>query len=324
MSTAIELLIKHGYLIVFLAVIAEQIGLPLPSTPILIAAGALAGLGDIRVAPALILAITASLLSDSLWFWFGGRRGTSILAFLSKMSLEPETYLSKARSAYSRHGSGAILAAKFVPGLGTVVPPLAGLSRLAWWKFLLLDAVAALLWAGAYVALGWTFRDQIETIAYLLEGFGAWMAVLAVTLFSFYLLKKYRDRQRIYRELRVRRITAQELKTKMENGERPIIVDLREREEQREGIIPTAIMLSDLTAERVLAGPQSEIVMYCSCPDEFTSAREALRLKRLGLTQVHPLAGGFPRWHELGFPVTQVGTSCQPIVELSADPLPQA
>jgi len=324
MSTAIDLLIKHGYLIVFFAVMAEQIGLPLPSTPILIAAGALAGLGDIHLAPALILAITASVLSDSLWFWFGGRRGTSILAFLSRTSLEPEIYLKRARSAYSRHGSSAILAAKFVPGLSAVVPPLAGLSRLAWWKFLLLDAVAALLWSGAYVLLGWTFRDQIEILASSLERFGAWMAILIATLFAFYLLKKYRDRRRIYRELRVRRITAQELKNKMENGEGPIIVDLRARAEQGEGIIPTAIMLADLTAERVLAESQPEIVMYCSCPDEFTSAREALRLKRMGLTHVHPLEGGFPRWHALGFPIEQVGTGAHAIIELSANPLPQA
>jgi rhodanese-related sulfurtransferase len=162
--------------------------------------------------------------------------------------------------------------------------------------------------------LGWTFRDQVEILASSLERFGAWMVILIATLFAFYLPKKYRDRQRIYRELRVRRITAQELKTKMENGERPIVVDLRERAEQGEGIIPTAIMLADLTAERVLAESQPEIVMYCSCPDEFTSAREALRLKRLGLTHVHPLEGGFPRWHALGFPVEQAGTGAHAMI----------
>ena len=312
MFMAIELLIKHGYAILFFAVMAEQIGVPLPSAPVLIAAGALAGLGGLHAAPALILAMMASLVSDSFWFWFGGRRGTSIVEFLSKMALEPQHYLQAARRVYSRHGAGAILAAKFVPGLNTVVPPLAGLARLAWWKFLLLDAVGVLLWAGAYMTLGWSFRGQIEILAGFLEHFGVWMAILFAALLCFYVLREYGKRQRIYRELRARRITAQELKTKMEQGERPLIVDLREGPERRGGVIPSAILLADLTAERILAESHPEIVMYCSCPDDFTSAREALRLKRMGLTHVHPLEGGFPRWHQLGFPITQIGADAHP------------
>ena len=197
MSTAIGLILKHDYLILFFAVMAEQIGLPLPATPILIAAGALAGLHGNHAAHALILAITASLISDSLWFWFGGRRGTSVLEALSRMSPEPGTFLSRARSVYSRHGSGAILAAKFVPGLNTVILSLAGLSKLAWGKFLLLDSVAALLWAGAYMGLGWIFRGRIGILANYLDHLAAWTAILVATLLSLYLLKRYLSRQRI-------------------------------------------------------------------------------------------------------------------------------
>lgn len=307
MSTVLELLVKHGYLILFFAVMAEQIGLPLPSVPVIIAAGALAGLHEIHAVHALILAIAATLLADSLWFFFGRRRGLAILEFLAKMSLDPETYVSRAQSAYSRHRSGAILVSKFVPGLSTIVAPLAGFSRLALWKFLGLDALAALMWAGAYMGLGWIFRDQIELLADFLRRFGLWMGILAAAVLALYVAMKYRERRRIYRALRAQRITAHELKNKMEGGERLTIVDLRNRTERAQGVIPTSIALTELTTGAILeAASQSEIVMYCECPNEFTSAREALRLRRLGIARVHPLEGGFPRWRDLGFPVQKI------------------
>jgi membrane protein DedA with SNARE-associated domain/rhodanese-related sulfurtransferase len=307
MSTVIEMLVKHGYLILFLAVMAEQIGLPLPSVPVIIAAGALAGLHQLHAVHALISAIVATLLADSLWFFFGRRRGVAILEFLAKMSLDPETYVTKAQSAYSRHDSGAILVSKFVPGLGTIVPPLAGFSRLALWKFLSLDALAALMWAGAYMGLGWVFRDQIELLADFLRRFGLWMGMLAAAVLALFVAMKYRERRRIYRALRVQRITAHELKKKMANGEPLTIVDLRNRTERAQGVIPTSIALTELTPGAILeAASQSDIVMYCECPNEFTSAREALRLRRLGIAHVHPLEGGFPRWRDLGFPVEKI------------------
>jgi membrane protein DedA with SNARE-associated domain/rhodanese-related sulfurtransferase len=307
MSTVIEMLVKHGYLILFLAVMAEQIGLPVPSVPVIIAAGALAGLHQIHAVHALILAVAATLLADSLWFFFGRRRGVAILEFLAKMSLEPETYVSRAQSAYSGHHSGAILVSKFVPGLSTIVPPLAGLSRLAFWKFLYLDALAALMWAGAYTGLGWIFRDQIELLADFLRRFGLWMGILAAAVLALYVVMKYRERRGIYRALRVERITAHELKDRMENGGRLTIIDLRHPTERAQGVIPTSIPLTELSSGAILeTALQSDIVMYCSCPNEFTSAREALRLRRLGIARVHPLEGGFPRWRDLGFPVETI------------------
>jgi membrane protein DedA with SNARE-associated domain/rhodanese-related sulfurtransferase len=307
MSNVLEMLVKHGYLILFLAVLTEQIGLPLPSVPVIIAAGALAGLHQIHAVHALILAIAATLLADSLWFFFGRRRGVAILEFLAKMSLDPETYVSRAQSVYSRHDSSAILVAKFVPGLSTIVAPLAGFSRLALWKFLGLDALAALMWAGAYMGLGWIFRDQIELLVDFLRRFGLSMGILAAAVLALYVVLKYGERRRIYRALRAQRITAHELKSKMENGERLTIIDLRNRTERAQGVIPTSMPLTELNTGAILeAASQSDIIMYCECPNEFTSAREALRLRRLGIARVHPPEGGFPRWRDLGFPVQKV------------------
>ena len=91
MNETVEFLVKHGYIVLFAAVLAEQSGLPLPSAPFLLAAGALAGLGRMNLLAALTLAIFASLLGDSLWFYLGRSRGSSILRFLCKIALEPDS-----------------------------------------------------------------------------------------------------------------------------------------------------------------------------------------------------------------------------------------
>jgi rhodanese-related sulfurtransferase len=157
------------------------------------------------------------------------------------------------------------------------------------------------------MGLGWMFRDQIELLADFLRRFGLWMGMLATALLALYVAMKYRERRRIYRALRVQRITAHELKNKMANRESLTIVDLRNRTERAQGVIPTSIPLTDLNSGAILeAASQSEIVMYCECPNEFTSAREALRLRRLGVAHVHHLQGGFPRWRDLGFPVQKI------------------
>jgi membrane protein DedA with SNARE-associated domain len=175
MPSAMEFLVRHGYVVLFVTVLAEQIGLPVPSVPFLVAAGALAGLHRLNLPEAIALAVMASLMSDSVWFYVGKRRGDAILQLLCRRSLEPDTCVSKTRSIYLHHGPRSLLIAKFVPGLNTVASPMAGLFKLAPWKFLVLDSTAALLWAGSYTGLGWMFRGQIEMLGAALERFGVWM-----------------------------------------------------------------------------------------------------------------------------------------------------
>ena len=304
-SSTMEMLIKHGYLILFFAVAAEQIGLPLPSTPLLVAAGALAGFHQMNVAQALALSVSASLVSDFVWFYFGERRGALIVQSLSKMSLQPEAYLTKAQAAYSRHGCGVLLISKFVPEVGTIIPAIAGLSKLALWKFSIVDTAAAVLWAGTYMSLGWIFRGQIESLLAVLDQLGIWMGAIVGAVLAGFILMKYWQRHRIYRVLRVARISPYELKREIDAGDRPIIVDLRDSSERQDGVIPGSIPLTEFRNASPSV-PQSGIVMYCSGPNELASARAALKLRKLGVLRVHPLEGGFPRWRELGYPIEKL------------------
>jgi len=189
---------------------------------------------------------------------------------------------------------------------------MAGMYKLAPWKFALLDAAGAALWAGAYLAIGWWFRTQLEVLAFYLERFGSGLGIAVTLILLLYVALKYIQRQRIYRSLRIARITPHELKQRLDKGESLSLVDLRNAIERSEGRIPGSIQISPrvLTEDQVdsiiapLVG--TEIILYCTCPNEVTSARVALQLKRHGVAHVRPLEGGFPLWRELGFPVEAV------------------
>jgi len=304
MNTLLKFLIDHGYAVIFFGVLAEQIGLPTPSAPILLAAGALVGLGRLDISTVLWLAVTACLVSDLLWFFLGRFRGSAILAFLCRVAIEPDTCISKTHSAYSRYGCRSLLFSKFVPGLNTLAPPMAGMYGLEWWKFVFFDGIGALLWSGAYIAVGLLFRTQLEDIAIVLERFGSWFGAVLVFGLVIYIGIKYVRRRRIYSTLRSIRITPQELKRLIDAGGAPTIVDLRAEFERHNGAIPGAIALRYDDVESLPSSlTEGEVIFYCSCPNEVTSVRAALRLRRRGVTNVRPLEGGFDSWRNLGFPV---------------------
>jgi membrane protein DedA with SNARE-associated domain/rhodanese-related sulfurtransferase len=309
MNATVEFLLQHGYLLLFGFVLAEQSGLPIPSTPMLLAAGALAGLSRMSLLFAWALAIVASLIGDSLWFLLGRWRGASILNVFCRISLEPDTCVQKTKTTYTRHGVNWLLFAKFVPGLSTIAPPMAGMFKVAPWKFIGMDTAGAILWSGAYLLVGWIFRDQLELVAAMLARLGSGLIAVLIGAIVLYIAYKYIQRQRVYRDLRIARITPAELKRRVDKGDKVIVIDLRSEFEQAEGRIPgslTAVgddveMLVSTIGALVIA--ESEVVLYCSCPNEISSARAALRLKRHGVKRVRPLEGGFPVWKELGFPI---------------------
>jgi len=304
MNEAIDFLLTHGYSVLFSFVLAEQLGLPVPSTPVLLAAGALGGLGRLNLAIALPLAVLASLIGDSFWFYLGKTRGMSILRLLCKISLEPESCVRKTKSAYSNQGASWLLFAKFVPGLNTLAPPMAGMFNVGPWRFLALDAAGAGLWAAAFMLAGWLFRDQMELIASLMAKLGFWLGAALILVLVLYIALKYVRRARARRLLRIARITPLELKQRMDQGASITIIDLRNAFEWREGHIPGSLIINedelDAFVPQLLEG---EVILYCSCPNDISSAGVALRLKRKGVKFIRPLAGGFPNWMELGLPV---------------------
>lgn len=206
MSSAQSFLLDHGYSVLFLSVLVEQIGIPIPSTPMLLASGALIGLHRMNLGFVLGLAATASLISDSVWFYLGKERGGAILARVCGMSIDPDQCVSRTHSAFSRYGPESLLFAKFVPGLGTLGPPVAGLLALPLWKFLLLDLGGALAWSGAYVALGWVLRTQLEDLAAACSRWASLVTVCLVAGLAILIGIEYFRRRHLYRSLPVERV----------------------------------------------------------------------------------------------------------------------
>lgn len=316
MSGIIEFLFRYGYVLLFGWVLAEQLGLPLPSAPLLLAAGALAGTSRMNLAIALLLPIVAVAMSDALWYELGRRRGMKLLNWLCRVSLEPDSCVQKTQGHFERTGEWALVVAKFIPGLNAMAPPLAGASRMPWKRFAFFDGLGALLWVGVYIGVGYIFSGQIERAADRLVFLGRGLFVLFMLALLLYIGWKYFNRRRFLRSLRIARISPTELHQRMGSGESIVIVDLRHTMEfaSEPETIPGAVHMDagDLEEAIEVIPRDREIVLFCSCPNEATAARMAMRLRNLGVTRIRPLAGGLAGWREQGFPLQALKIELNP------------
>src|SRR5580704_16324932 len=180
MHRTLEFLLHHGYAVLLAWVFAEQLGLPLPSMPLLLAAGALAGTGQMSFFGSLFCAMLAAVASDSIWYSMGRSKGIRVLQLICKISIEPDSCVRRTEGVFSKQGARSLLFAKFLPGLGTVAPPLAGIFHMRARRFLLFDALGSLLWAGTFLGIGYIFSGQIELVAEHLAALGGWLLVLLI------------------------------------------------------------------------------------------------------------------------------------------------
>jgi len=268
MPALIAFLVGHGYVVLFVWVLLEQGGLPLPSIPLLLAAGALAGAGKLNLALCLGLPVVASMTSDICWYEIGKRRGGSVLNWICRVSLEPDSCARRTEDLYARLGAKSLLVAKFVPGLSSVAPPLAGIFRMRLSRFLMYDALGDLLWSGTFIGLGFAFSSELERVAKYALRLGEMLVFLLLTALAAYILYKYIQRRRFLRNLRIARITPEELKRMLDAGEAIQIVDLRHSVEFEADplTIPGALRLDPKEIEQRQQEIQRDrdVVLYCT------------------------------------------------------------
>ena len=307
MSETVAYLVEHGEAVLFWVVFLEQIGLPIPAIPVLIAAGALVGTGKMSGIVALVLPIIASLVPDVSWYGLGRHSGGKVLGLLCRISLEPDSCVRKTENMFMRHGARSLLVAKFIPGLSTVTPPLAGIVGMPFSRFLLYDGLGVAIWVGVCVGLGWVFSDQLEQMAETLSGTGSRIGVLLIIGLVGFIGVKFYQRQKFIRDLRMSKITVDELKQKLDAGEAVTIVDVRHAMDVQANphLIPGALHMpfEEIDQRHHEIPRDREIVLYCACPNEVSSARTALRLKRNGISRVRPLEGGLDAWRDRKFPL---------------------
>lgn len=310
MNHAVEFLVRHGYSILFIWVFIEQAGVPVPTIPLLLAAGALAGAGRMHLAAVTGIPVLASVCADFLWFQLGRRRGAAVLGWICRISLEPDSCVRNTEDFFLRHGAKSLLVAKFIPGLSTAAPPLAGVFRMRAHRFLLFDGMGSLLWAGLYTVLGFVFSEQLERVAAYALRLGELLAVILICLLGAYVAWKYIQRRKFLRELRIAMITPEDLKRLLDEGTETVqIVDMRHAfvYQADPRTIPGALHFDpkDIEEHKARIAPDRDVILYCTCPNEATSARVALLLRKRGFLRVRPLEGGLAAWRELGYPLEQ-------------------
>ena len=306
MSPNIQEVIRHGYWWLFLAALLERIGLPLLVTPIVVGAGAVAGMGQASLLLVIAVTVIAAEMGDLLWYELGRSRGASVLRILCKVSLSPDSCLRKSEDALGRHTTSALIYSKFLPAVGRLAAPVAGLAEMPRDRFLLVNALGSLVWAACFAFVGYIPARKLP-VDVLLETAAGWLLVALVLVLAGNVIWRYVQRQRFIRSLRVSRIAVDEVKAALDRGEHPFIVDLRHVLEfvVDPRTVPSAVRISpdELPARHAEIPRDRDVILYCTCPSEATSAKVAMDLKKIGISRVRPLAGGLKAWQDRGYPV---------------------
>jgi membrane protein DedA with SNARE-associated domain/rhodanese-related sulfurtransferase len=309
-----HILLLYGYLLLFAWVLVEQLGIPLPATPVLLAAGALSAENELSFPLALLAGLAASLLADSAWFFIGRRYGHQVMRLLCKLSLEPTICVRRTQDSYGRRHGLTLVIAKFVPGLSMLAPPVAGQKGMAYRSFVFFDGAGAILWVGSLLTGGRFFGDLLKRDPSLLNWAGKFSGGLLILGILGFLVARVVRRRMILNKLISARLEPAELKRWLDSGEEVFIVDLRHPDDLRSEpfTLPGARHIpAGALAERGHEIPRDrDIVLYCACrPTDATAIKAATTLQKQGIERVRPLRGGYFEWKRLGFPMDAVASA---------------
>jgi membrane protein DedA with SNARE-associated domain/rhodanese-related sulfurtransferase len=305
MQLLVDLVLRYGLGLAFAAVLVEQIGLPVPSYPVLVVAAALAARGNYSVVHVVALAVIACVLADVGWYRAGARFGRRVLTLVCRISLSPDSCVRQTENLYEQWGTRSLLVAKFIPGFATVSTAMAGVVGVSLLTFLLFDIIGATLWAGLAVLLGWTFRDAVDDILRVVQAAGQIGLVAIAFAFALYLLIKFVQRHRLLQQLKTGQVSVDELHAMLKAEPPPLVIDVRSHGSRESGIIPGSRWIEPRAPDEALRSlpVTEEVVVYCACPSEASAATVARRLLKAGFRRVRPLQGGIEAWIASGLPL---------------------
>ncbi len=302
-----------GYAGLFLWVFLEQIGLPIPAIPVLVAAGAFVSSGRLALLPCLLLVLVASLAADFVWYYLGRVRGHTILNLLCRLSWKPDSCIGTTTNIFTKHGARTLLFAKFIPGLSTIAPPLAGVVKISPGRFALYDGAGALVWGLLPLLAGMGLKDMLPHLLFLLRHDWPWLIVAATGAWA---LWNYLRRRAFVQELEqglAQGIEADDLKAMIDRGETLALLDVRPamdrwlRPDGLPGALP--ISYSEFQARRAELPLDRILVPYCDCPRDEGSVGAAKILREMGAATARPLLGGLKGWKAKGYPVTALNAA---------------
>ena len=295
MDSLLQFIEAYGLWVVFVCVLLDQGGLPTPAYPPIIVTSALEVDRGGSLAPILFVAILAAVLADVLWYVCGKRFGATMIRLMCKISLSPDSCVGATRKIYGRWGAKSLIFAKYVPGLAAVATTLAGESRIHVARFVVYDGIGAALWAAGAVAIGAIFHDAVGAVLSTLEQLGNYALLLLALAVALFIAVKWYQRRQFLLQIRMARLTPEELEALMREQIALTILDVRSAERRAHtGWIPGSIHSVDLDGLQLDAG--AVVVVYCDCPNDASAAVVARRLKDKGFARVRPLAGGIDAW----------------------------
>lgn len=299
---------EYGLLAVFVCVLVEQLGAPIPAFPILVLAGVTAADNLLFAFEALGVAMSASMLSDLMWFYAGRRFGRRVLGLLCRISISPDSCVRQSELNFARRGPVTLMFAKFVPGVAILASPLAGAMGMSLRDFALFNLSGILLWAGTGIGFGLLCHEQaVQMLGYLTQHETAAILLIA-SLLGVYLFERMWRRWRLNIALKkVPRLHPIELSALLGQGQKVFIVDVRA------ALTPTATMpqirgathyeLAELHEVVVAAwSREAKIITFCACPNDASAMKAASTLIRRGYN-AYVLTGGIDEWINAGLPL---------------------
>ena len=293
-----EALQRDAAWVVFLNVLLQQVGLPVPAVPTLLLAGSLVATPG-QLANVLAAAIVASVFADWMWYLAGRAFGYRVLSGLCKLSINPGSCVSQTEARFVRWGLGSLVVAKFIPGFSTVAPPIAGSLRMGLPGFLLAAATGAALWAGLALGAGWILRKEVQTAINAVDTHAGNALMLVTGAFIVWLAWKLWQKYRFRKLSAVPHITPGELIAAMEAQYPPLVLDLRGHSMVAETgpIVGATVAEHDRLLDAVGGWPKDRpIVTLCACPEDAGAIQAARRLQKEGYMSVRPLKGGYEAW----------------------------
>lgn len=274
--------------------------------PLLLVMAARSVAGEVAIGPLFGVAFSACLIADHVWYAAGRRYGGRVLHTVCRLSLSPDSCVRQTQSLFSRWGVWTLLVAKFIPGLGPIATALSGHSRVPLRVFTLLDALGIALFIGVVISLGRAFHSMIDTLLIALASYGRVGLALVVFALLLFLALRVARKYWLIRELRMTRISVSEFKRLLESDMPYAIYDVRAAaSRERDGTIPGALpwSLEDAGRAGPVSSPDTQVIVYCDCPNEYSAAKVASRLRQAGFTSVRPLHGGIEAWIAAGHPI---------------------
>lgn len=268
MTDLLSLATRHGYLLIFVVVLAESLGLPLPAALALIAGGAAAAAHTLNAPVVLLLAVAAMMIGDTLTFTLGRYAGWALLGFLCRLSLNPETCILRSAESFYKRGKITLLFAKFVPGINAMAPPLAGSMKMRPGQFLRFDLAGVSLYVGAYFTVGFLFRDFLASITRGFSTASRAMGVILLVALAIYLVYRIWTYKKTPHSL-VPRVAIEELALRIQaEDENLLIADVRSHgyyDAAAERIKGSIRIEPNNFSEEIKALPkEKDIYLYCT------------------------------------------------------------